>query len=165
MDDDPEAQLAELVCFREVEDFLFREADLLDEGRIAAWVDLFAEDGFYWVPGDATEERPDPAGAPFYGGVAEMRERFAAAGPEPGRLVSRTVSNVRIESRNANLGACEVSARFVLAEYRPGGVQRIHAGRYDYALLRRPETGLRIAAKKATVLDADSLDRPLRTAL
>lgn len=164
MDDDPDARLAELVFFREVEDFLFLEADLLDEGRVADWIALFTEDGFYWVPAAVDQERPDSAESLFYGGIAALREGFAVSGGAPAAHLSRVVSNVRIESRNAKLGACEVSARFVLAERRPGAAQRIFAGRCDYALLRLPESGFRVAAKKATVLTGDSLDRPLRIA-
>lgn len=34
----------------EIEQFLFREAQLLDEGRFHEWLDLFTEDARYWVP-------------------------------------------------------------------------------------------------------------------
>ena len=34
----------------QVEDFLFKEAALLDEWRLDDWVDLFTEDGRYVVP-------------------------------------------------------------------------------------------------------------------
>jgi 3-phenylpropionate/cinnamic acid dioxygenase small subunit len=35
---------------RELEDFVAAEAALLDAGRYDEWLDLFAEDGRYWVP-------------------------------------------------------------------------------------------------------------------
>ena len=35
---------------RELIDFVLAEARLLDEGRLEAWLDLFAEDGVYWMP-------------------------------------------------------------------------------------------------------------------
>jgi 3-phenylpropionate/cinnamic acid dioxygenase small subunit len=31
-------------------DFVYREAQLLDEKQFDAWYDLFAEDGLYWIP-------------------------------------------------------------------------------------------------------------------
>ncbi len=34
----------------ELADFVYREARLLDTGRYDEWLDLFAEDGLYWVP-------------------------------------------------------------------------------------------------------------------
>jgi 3-phenylpropionate/cinnamic acid dioxygenase small subunit len=35
---------------REVEQFLYREARLLDERRFQAWLDLFTDDVRYWMP-------------------------------------------------------------------------------------------------------------------
>jgi 3-phenylpropionate/cinnamic acid dioxygenase small subunit len=35
---------------REVEQFLYREARLLDERRLHEWVELFTEDVHYWMP-------------------------------------------------------------------------------------------------------------------
>jgi 3-phenylpropionate/cinnamic acid dioxygenase small subunit len=42
----------------DVEQFLYREARLLDERRFEEWVDLFAEDAVYEMP---TRHVPDPA--------------------------------------------------------------------------------------------------------
>src|ERR671925_361009 len=36
---------------REVEQFLYREARLLDERRFHEWLELFTEDVRYWMPG------------------------------------------------------------------------------------------------------------------
>ena len=33
-----------------VEQFLYRQAELLDEKRWQDYIDLFAEDGMYWMP-------------------------------------------------------------------------------------------------------------------
>jgi len=38
--------------------FVIREARLLDEKRFDEWYELFAEDGYYWVP--ASPSQPDP---------------------------------------------------------------------------------------------------------
>jgi len=38
--------------------FVIREARLLDEKRFDEWYELFAEDGYYWVP--ASPNQPDP---------------------------------------------------------------------------------------------------------
>ena len=42
--------LTRLLIKQEVEDFLYREAELLDERRYEAWLDLFTEDARYWMP-------------------------------------------------------------------------------------------------------------------
>lgn len=38
--------------------FVVREARLIDEKRFEEWYELFAEDGYYWVP--ASARQPDP---------------------------------------------------------------------------------------------------------
>lgn len=43
-------RLAYLDLMREIEDFLYAEADLLDERNYDAWLDLLADDIVYWMP-------------------------------------------------------------------------------------------------------------------
>src|SRR5690348_9884278 len=42
--------LAELALAREVENFLYWEAQLLDERRFEEWLELLADDVHYWMP-------------------------------------------------------------------------------------------------------------------
>jgi 3-phenylpropionate/cinnamic acid dioxygenase small subunit len=42
--------LARLLLQRELEDFLYGEAELLDTRRFEEWLDLFTEDARYWMP-------------------------------------------------------------------------------------------------------------------
>ena len=35
---------------QEIIDFVVREARLIDQQRFEEWLDLFAEDGIYWMP-------------------------------------------------------------------------------------------------------------------
>lgn len=44
---------------REVEQFLYREARLLDEGRFSEWLDLFADDAQYLMPARETRAGRD----------------------------------------------------------------------------------------------------------
>jgi 3-phenylpropionate/cinnamic acid dioxygenase small subunit len=44
------AELARLLLKEEVEDLLYREAELLDERRYEEWLDLFTDDVHYWMP-------------------------------------------------------------------------------------------------------------------
>ena len=43
-------RLAYLDLMREIEDFFYREADLLDERQYDVWLDLFTEEIVYWMP-------------------------------------------------------------------------------------------------------------------
>jgi hypothetical protein len=51
---------------REVEQFLYRQAELLDEKRWDDFIELFADDGLYWMP--AAPEQTTGEGVPsiFY---------------------------------------------------------------------------------------------------
>ena len=50
----PDKRLAQLLLKNEVEEFLYHEAELLDERRFAEWLDLLSEDIRYWMPCAAT---------------------------------------------------------------------------------------------------------------
>jgi 3-phenylpropionate/cinnamic acid dioxygenase small subunit len=40
-------------------DFIYAEARMLDEGRFSEWLDLWLEDGHYWMPLDYKQTDPD----------------------------------------------------------------------------------------------------------
>jgi 3-phenylpropionate/cinnamic acid dioxygenase small subunit len=42
--------IARLLLHREIEEFLYAEAELLDTNRYEEWLDLFTEDVHYWMP-------------------------------------------------------------------------------------------------------------------
>jgi 3-phenylpropionate/cinnamic acid dioxygenase small subunit len=42
--------LADVALQHDIEQFLYEEARLLDEGDFHAWLDLFTEDAVYWMP-------------------------------------------------------------------------------------------------------------------
>src|SRR5260370_14247289 len=48
-----------------VEQFLYRQAELLDEKRWQDYIDLFAEDGMYWMPPDPSHATCDAMPAIF----------------------------------------------------------------------------------------------------
>lgn len=52
-------------AIRKVEQFLYREARLLDEERYDDWLGLLTDDIRYWMPGVQTRHRRDVASAPL----------------------------------------------------------------------------------------------------
>ena len=54
-------ELARLLLRQEVEDFLYREAELLDERRYEGWLDLFTEDAHYFMPMRRNVPADEPA--------------------------------------------------------------------------------------------------------
>jgi len=145
----------------EVEAFLTREADLLDERRFDEWQELFDEDGYYWVPLRPGQESPEDEVSLFYDDRKTMETRFARlAHPRihaqsPPTRTCRIVGNFRIEDENAEPGTCLVVSKLILVDYRQGE-QRLFAARVRHKL-RRAGTGFRIAWKKVELINCDDV--------
>ena len=57
------------------ETFLIQEARLLDERRFREWMELFAEDGTYWVPAAPDQASPFDQASLFYDDRDLMKTR------------------------------------------------------------------------------------------
>ena len=97
----------------EIEQFLFKEARLLDEERYEDWLDLMAEDIHYWMPGIQARYRNDPSPhispmrmAFFDDNLDYLRKRVNRAkqdtawAEDPPTRHLHLVSNVEIEPSN-----------------------------------------------------------------
>lgn len=158
---------ARFLLAREVEEFLIHELALLDERRFDDWVDLFADDGYYWAPATPDQANPLDSVSLFYDDVAMLRTRFARLrhprvhSQIPPSRTSHMVSNIVVDTSKADPAVLSVSARFQMLEYRPAYEQRVFGGRYDYELLRADPGEFRISAKKATILNCDAVHLPI----
>src|SRR5262249_37358870 len=143
-----------------VEEFLYHEAALLDEWRLAEWLDLFTIDCVYEIPApDRPDEETEGTFALIRDGRPLLEQRVArlekptAHAEFPHSPTRRLISNVRILARADH--ELRVAANFAVFRIRDG-VQVTYVGRYDYVLA----TGggdLRIKRRRAT-LDHDALD-------
>jgi p-cumate 2,3-dioxygenase beta subunit len=145
----------------EVEDFLYREAALLDEWRLDEWLALLADDAKYRVPSNDAPSG-DPADTLFLiaddiqrirGRVARLKDPHAHA-EFPHSRTRRLLSNVRVIERGSEI---EVFANFVVYRFRRGGNESAYVGRYRY-LMRRVDGELRIGLREA-ILDSEELGR------
>ena len=144
---------------QQVEDFLFREAELLDDWRLDEWVALFTEDGRYVVP---TTDLPD--GDPqrdlvfIDDDITRLRARAVRLNSRhahreyPWSRTRRFVSNVRVEETGGS--ELSVSANVMVYRFRSGeGAPYVGSVHYT---LRRSADGFRIASRRA-VLDLEAL--------
>lgn len=141
----------------EVEQFLFREARLLDERQFDAWRDLFAEDGLYWAPTRHAQASPDEAVSLFLDDRTTMAARIRRLShPEvhlqspPSRAV-HLVSNIELGQEMEPDGTFSVFSAFSMAEYRQDDV-RWYAGRVEHRL-RRAAPGFKIVLKKVVLVN------------
>lgn len=144
---------------QEAEEVLYLEARLLDEHRYEEWLELWAEDGIYWMPAWASETEvvAEPEGEVnlIYldkSGLEDYVRRLrtgAAWAFEPLPRTSRLITNVML-GENGREGH-EVFCNWLLQYYRLD-VHHIFGGRSEYRL-RRVEDGWRIAFKKVILIN------------
>lgn len=140
-----------------VEQFLYEEAERLDDGDLHGWYDLLAEDVDYRIPRRVTRERgteqSEFSDEGFLyredAGTLETRvkryDREYAWAENPPSRTRRLVTNVRVKSADGD----EVSVRSNLLLYRNQGedteADLIACERRD--TLRRTGEGLRLAER------------------
>ena len=152
-------KLATLLLEREVEDFIVREAAMLDEWRLDDWLALFTEDARYVVPAtDLPNADPKESLAIINDDIARLRGRVErlksrhAHREFPWSRTRRFITNVSI--KNTIGEEILVNASFLVYRIRSGRVDPL-IGSYVYTL-RRVDGALKIAARNA-VLDLETL--------
>jgi p-cumate 2,3-dioxygenase beta subunit len=143
-----------------IEDFLYLEADLLDEWRVEEWFALFAEGATYEVPPTGDGSETDPATSLFYiaDDYVRLRERVVrltkkeAHSEFPRSRQRHMISNVRITGVTG--GVVEVSCNFVTYRAKRGVVDTYY-GKHLYRIDCSVDP-FRIRSKRS-VLDMDML--------
>jgi 3-phenylpropionate/cinnamic acid dioxygenase small subunit len=150
---------------REVEDFYYAEAELLDNRQFREWFTLLADDIRYWMPirhnalersNDLKDELAKPGEAFYFDDdkaslrirVERVYARNAWAEMPPSRT-RHLITNVRIKSDDGS--AVEVHANFILYRTRMETDQDVFVGeRQD--ILRRMNGSFQIA-RRTIILD------------
>lgn len=145
---------------RAVADFLYLEARLADEARYAEWLELWTDDGVYWVPA-TTDPGADPERhlSHIYDNRAriETRVKLLQTGvrhsQEPASQMRRLVSNIEVEA--ATDGELVAGSNFILAELAVQARRELHwwAGRVIHRL-RRVDGRLRMSRKTVVLVNA-----------
>jgi 3-phenylpropionate/cinnamic acid dioxygenase small subunit len=110
---------------REVEDFLYREAHMLDEHRLEDWLDLFTEDAEYLMPlREYVQGDVPPAGHPIIKDDKRMltvRVNKDATGyshvETPVSMTCHLISNVVVDECD-DLDEVEVLSAFIVRQAR-----------------------------------------------
>jgi 3-phenylpropionate/cinnamic acid dioxygenase small subunit len=150
---------------REIEEFLYLEAELLDDRRLREWVELFADDARYWMPirynpfdrpEDLTAELLNPGEGYYFNDTKEtlkvrverVYSKQAWAEIPPSRT-RRLVSNIRVK-RNTGV-EIEARSNFLVYRTRMEKDEDIFVGtRRD--ILRRVNDDVKIA-RRTIILD------------
>ena len=140
-----------------VENFLYREARLMDEHAYDEWLALWADDALYWVPCNEDDIDPERHVSIVYEDKARLEDRIArlksgaAYAQDPKSRLSRVVSNVEIEDENDT--ETTVRSTFNVTALRRGRMD-IFAGRAIHKL--RPEgDSFKMAYKRVLLINND----------
>lgn len=154
---------------RDIERFLFDEADLLDHRKFDDWLNLFSDNGWYWVPIKGDQENPFDTVSIIYDDrkLLETRVRrlnnvnIHAESPPP--RTSRLLGNIRVGARDPDTGAISVTSKFQLVEFR-GDRQRVFAGSIQHILVPI-KTGFVIEGKRVDLVNAEGMLEGITTLL
>ncbi|HMG56639.1 MAG TPA: aromatic-ring-hydroxylating dioxygenase subunit beta [Kofleriaceae bacterium] len=145
-------------ALREIEQFLYRQSELLDGKQWQAYIDLFADDGVYWMP--VTPEQTEWEGSPsiFAEDKYMMEVRMGrvthptAWSQAPMWGTSHVIGNVVIESEAS--GEWVVRSRFHMMELRRDTVRHF-AGTYRHTLVRHGDE-LKIKLQRVDMFNAQA---------
>jgi benzoate/toluate 1,2-dioxygenase beta subunit len=147
------------VLQHEVEQFLYRQAELLDTKQWRDWIDLFTPDGMYWMPPDASYKTWDGQPAIFAEDKNLMNVRMGrvlhpdAWSQRPLWGTNHVVSNVVIQ-KAAPSGDVEVKSRFHMMELRRDDVRHF-AGSYLHTL-KKTRDGFRIKLQRVDMTNGEA---------
>ncbi|RYF67546.1 MAG: 3-phenylpropionate/cinnamic acid dioxygenase subunit beta [Comamonadaceae bacterium] len=161
----------------EVQQFLYREARLLDEERYEEWLGLMTEDIRYWMPGIQARHRRDktprldPQRMAFFDDdLLNMRRRVtrfldptAWAEDPPTRSV-HMISNIEVEAANRQ-DEHTVHSTFINCRGRGEAEEYYLTGRRKDRLRRVADGTLRLAARQIAITQTVLLAKNLNVFL
>lgn len=139
-----------------IEQFLYKEARLLDNQRFEEWLDLFTDDACYWVPAGRDDIDPTTHVSIIYDDKAAMARRVKrlrsghAYAQDPASRVHRIVSNIELGEVEPTSRRLDVNAMMLLVELARHR-QTIHSARCEFSL-EQGTAGWRIRRKKVNLL-------------
>ena len=144
---------------REVEQFLYRQAELLDGKHWQAWIDLFDDAGVYWMP--VLREQTEWEGSPsIFAEDKPMMEIRKGRVSHPNAWsqaplweTNHLVSHVAIESIDGP--TLQVRSRFHMMELRRDTVRHF-GGSYRHTLVRAAGGALRIKLQRVDLFNAQA---------
>ncbi len=160
-------------AIREIEQLLYQEASYLDAADLDGWIDLYTQDGTYWMPVIPDQESPLDHISLFYDDrvLMEVRRRNikhprAASKDYPVRC-SHIISNIRFadeadeadkadkaDEADEDDASCTVHSNFHCLMYY-NGKQTMYGGRYTHELVRQDGRWM-IRHKRVDLINCDA---------
>ncbi len=144
---------------KQIEQFLYREASLLDQPDLDNWMQLFTEDGSYWLPAAAGQSDPLNHISHIYDDrvMMEIRRRNfvhpRAASKEWQVRCSHLLGNIQLQGETENGDLVVTSSFHVISWYREE--QRCYAGTCEHHLVS-VEDDYRIRHKRVDLINPEA---------
>jgi benzoate/toluate 1,2-dioxygenase beta subunit len=147
-------------AIREIEQLLYQEASYLDRPDLDRWIELYTDDGTYWMP--AIEDQEDPLNhiSLFYDDrvIMEVRRRNfvhpKAASKDYKVRASHIISNIQVTDLDEESGNCTVTSNFHCYLYYRERMTPF-VGTYLHELVRI-NGGYKIFHKRVDLINCDA---------
>lgn len=142
-----------------LEQFLFHQAELLDGKHWQQYIDLFCDDGIYWMPAQPQDEHWEGKPSVFTEDKRLMSVRMKrilhpdAWSQKPIWHTSHIVGNITVDDETSH-GELVVRSRFHLLELRRE-TSRHFAGRYLHHLIRTGD-GFKIKLQRVDMVNVQA---------
>lgn len=145
---------------RELVEFVYREARLVDDRQLADWYALFADDGYYWVPLAPGQTDPLTHTSLAYEDrlLLQLRiERFSnprSYSLHPAVRCLHVLQRPEVEAIDAGAGTWTLRTNQIYVETQ-GDTQQVLAAVVRHTLVR-VDGALRIRLKRVDLLNCDA---------
>ncbi|HLU19752.1 MAG TPA: aromatic-ring-hydroxylating dioxygenase subunit beta [Pusillimonas sp.] len=149
-----------LETYHRIQQFIYHEARLLDERQWQAWLDLWTDDGMYWIPQQHDQNSPfDHISLCWDNGMLrELRLRTLDHprnwAQQPITHATRVVGNVMVDGTDPD-GCLIVRSAFHMTEWRKDQPRHM-AGSYIHKLVTH-EDSWRIRLKQVNLVNCDAV--------
>jgi 3-phenylpropionate/cinnamic acid dioxygenase small subunit len=142
----------------EIERFLFREARLLDEGKMEDWLELFSPECLYWIPMVPGGGNPLKEVSLAFDDRRRLEDRIYrlrtgyAWSQIPTSRTIRLLNNIEVW-QDGGEEQLRVRSNFILNEFRTGR-NKIYSGWCGYRL-QKENGDWKITVKQVNLIDCD----------
>ncbi len=150
---------------KQIETFLYEEAQLLDDANIKDWMNLYGDEGCYWMPASLDQTCPETEISILYEKklLMDVRSRNFGHTLAPSMEYEvrgcRLIGNVRLAAEQPSDGTIRVLSSFHAHIFYRDEVS-LFAGKYTHDLKANGDS-YQIMQKRVDLINADGIHRNL----
>lgn len=141
-------------------DFIYHEADLLDDGQYTEWLNLFAEDGYYWIPSAPEQASPSTCSSHVYDDALMRQLRVDRLGnaraysQQPPSRCHHLLQRPRVQPMSEGKNLYVAHTKFSYTEYSTDESQTLVGTLVHH--LQAEEGNFKIKLKRVNIVNCDA---------